>query len=118
MAVSEVEQALAFQLRAAKIGGWKREVEWHPKRRWRSDFCFREERVLIEVEGGQSTPGGGRHQRSGGFELDAEKYNAAAILGWTVLRFTSRMVMDGRALSCIERMLERRRTASLREAGR
>jgi very-short-patch-repair endonuclease len=34
-----------------------------------------------------------------GFERDAEKYNTAAIMGITVLRFTTRMVMRGDAIS-------------------
>lgn len=109
MSISHVEETLAFQLRAAKIGGWVREVQWHPKRRWRSDFCFTEERILIEVEGGQSIPGGGRHQRSGGFEVDCEKYLEATLAGFLVLRFPTRMVLDGRALGYIERVLETRR---------
>lgn len=108
--MSEVEEALAFQLRAAKIGGWRREVEWHPKRRWRSDFFWPEERLIVEVEGGQSVVGGGRHQRSGGFEEDAKKYNEASIMGFALLRFTTRMVTRGEALEAIERALEKRRS--------
>ncbi len=103
------ETALAFQLTAAKIGGWKREVQFKRGRRWRFDFCWPELRLAVEVEGGQSVAGGGHHQRSGGYEGDCEKYNEAALQGWTLLRFTTRMVLDGRALRCIERALETKR---------
>lgn len=109
MSISHVEETLAFQLRAAKIGGWKREVAFKRERRWRFDFAFLEEKVAIEVEGGQSIQGGGRHQRSGGFALDCLKYAEAAILGWTVLRFTSSQVIDGTALDYVERVLAIRR---------
>lgn len=107
---SELEEALAFQLRARKIGGWKREVCWYPLRDWRSDFLWCEEKVIVEVEGGSWS--GGRHVRGGGFEADARKYNEAAILGWAVLRFISRQVVKGEALEVIERMLASRRRAA------
>lgn len=56
----------------------------HP-RRWRFDRAFVEERVAVELEGGVWTRG--RHQRPAGFIGDLEKYNAAALGGWLVLRF-------------------------------
>jgi len=40
--------------------------------------------VALEVEGGVWT--GGRHTRGAGFIEDMEKYNAAACMGWFVLR--------------------------------
>ena len=55
------------------------------------------------MEGG--TFSGGRHSRGRGFEADAEKYAEAAILGWRVLRVTTAMVNDGRALDLIERAM-------------
>lgn len=75
-------------------------------RRWRSDFAFPEYRLLIEVEGGIHSQG--RHTRGKGFERDCEKYNEAAILGWTVLRFPSRWCLDGRALDTFRRWVAMR----------
>lgn len=72
------------------------------KRRWRSDF--RIGKLLIEVEGGGWIKG--RHTRGAGFEQDMEKYNAAALLGYTVLRFSPAMIDSGKALQTIEKMLE------------
>ena len=57
----------------------------------------------MEVEGG--TWSWGRHVRPDGFERDAEKYNAAALAGWRVLRFTGKMVEDGRALATLRQAL-------------
>jgi very-short-patch-repair endonuclease len=67
-----------------------REHAFAEGRRWRFDFALPALRVGIEVEGGQWT--GGRHTRPAGYAADCEKYNAAAMAGWRVLRFTSSMV--------------------------
>jgi len=49
-----------------------------PERRWRADFAFVEEKVLVEVQGGIWT--GGRHGRGAGIENDYEKWANAACL--------------------------------------
>ena len=70
-------------------------------RDWRFDFAWPDRGLAVEVEGG--TWSGGRHTRGGGFEGDCEKYNAAALLGWKVLRFTGGMVESGLAAATLER---------------
>lgn len=62
------------------------EHRFHPKRKWRFDFAWPDVRLALEVEGGVWT--GGRHTRGSGFLGDVEKYNAAAVMGWRVLRCT------------------------------
>jgi hypothetical protein len=57
--------------------------------------------LAVECEGG--TWSEGRHVRGGGFEGDCEKYSEAALDGWRVLRVTTTMIDDGRALYFIER---------------
>jgi hypothetical protein len=51
---------------------------------WRFDFAWPDQKVALEIEGGIFT--GGRHIRSTGFIGDMAKYNAAAVLGWRLLR--------------------------------
>lgn len=98
------EESLVLQMQALKIKGWIREHKFHPTRRWRFDFAFVELKLAVEVEGG--TMGGkGRHSRGTGYEKDCEKYAEAALLGWFVIRVTTRMVQDGRAIALIERAL-------------
>lgn len=63
-----------------------KEFRFHPKRLWRFDYAFPELKIAIEVEGGVWTKG--RHTRGSGFVKDMEKYNAAASMGWTILRVT------------------------------
>lgn len=61
---------------------------FHPTRKWRADyaFIFTKPRVLVEVDGGVWAQG--RHTRGAGFIEDQRKLNAAALLGFTVLRYT------------------------------
>jgi very-short-patch-repair endonuclease len=78
-----------------------REFVFHPKRKWRLDFYFPEHKLAVEIEGGN----GGRHQRRAGFEGDCCKYNAAAKMGITVLRYTTAMVMAGDAINDVLALL-------------
>lgn len=57
-----------------------------PSRDWSFDLAWVGERVALEVDGGAFIPGGGRHNRGAGFREDQNKTNAAALLGWRVLR--------------------------------
>ena len=74
----------------------EKEFRFHSTRKWRADFAHLPSRTLIEIEGGIYV--NGRHNRGAGFAADLEKYNRAALLGWTVLRFTTDMVKSGEAL--------------------
>jgi len=103
---SQGADAMAWMLRAAGLPDPVREYRFDASRRWRFDFAWLAPRVALEVEGG--TYSGGRHSRGSGFEKDAEKYNRAAILGWTVIRVTTAMVDDGRALAFAEGALAAR----------
>jgi very-short-patch-repair endonuclease len=102
--MSHLEEILALHLRAAGLPSPEREVRFHPARLWRLDFAWPSHMLALEVEGG--VHGRGRHVRPQGFEGDCEKYNEAALLGWTVLRVTGKMVRDGRALGLVERAIE------------
>jgi very-short-patch-repair endonuclease len=104
---STAEFLLGVQLEQAGID-FHREFQFHPERRWRADFAIEPilpARLLVEVDGGAWVAG--RHTRGLCFEGDAEKLNAAAELGYRVLRFTPRMVEDGSALAQIQRILSK-----------
>ena len=76
----------------------KRETENLPERqyqfcRWRkfrADFAWPKERVIVEIDGGVFS--GGRHVTGPGFTRDCEKLTIAAGLGFRVIRFTGEMV--------------------------
>ncbi len=65
----------------------EREYRFAPPRKWRFDFAWPNLRVAVELEGGVWT--GGRHATGAGLVSDMDKYNAAASLGWLVLRFSA-----------------------------
>jgi very-short-patch-repair endonuclease len=84
----------------------KREFRFHKTRRWRFDFVWLDMKLAVEVEGGTESHGRrckdgkvrkSRHLTPSGFAEDCAKYNAAAIDGWTVLRYTSTMIKSGQA---------------------
>lgn len=98
--LSEGEERLALQLRAYGIP-FKREYRFHPKRRWRFDFLIGD-RLAVEVEG---APGVGRHTTAKGFTADCEKYNAATLQGYQLLRFTPKHIKRGTAIDLIRSAL-------------
>jgi len=75
-----------LKLLNSTIPGWQREYRFHPKRKWRFDYAHPELMIAVETEGGVWVQG--RHIRGKGYINDMEKYNAAQLLGWKVLRYT------------------------------
>ena len=109
-AKSEGEEAFALHCKVEGINV-VREYHFHPERRWRFDFVFCYDsgvpaNLAVEIEG--TMIGGSHHQRTEGYEKDLEKYNAAVKLGWRVLRYTKRMVLDGTAINDVLEILGRK----------
>lgn len=77
--------------------------DYAPARRWRFDFAWVDRKLAVEVEGGAWV--GGRHGRGKGFTADLEKYVAAQLDGWAVIRIGPQQIEDGTALALIERAL-------------
>jgi very-short-patch-repair endonuclease len=101
--ISGVEETPTLMLKAHGLPRPVREYRFHPSRKWRFDFAWPDVLLAVEVEGGGFSRG--RHHRAAGFAADCEKYNAAALLGWRVLRFTPAMVEDGSAVEPIKHAL-------------
>ena len=99
---SEAESLLAMQLKALKIE-FEQEFKFHAKRKWRADFHITGKKLLVEVEGGIWS--GGRHTRGKGYLGDMEKYNAATVMGYRVIRFSTEQVKSGLAIEQIEKMV-------------
>lgn len=104
--VSKGEQEFALHCLANDLSP-EREFRFHPKRRWRFDFAFPEFLLAVEIEGGIWTRG--RHNRPTGFSGDCEKYNAAALLGWMVLRYPTDQVINGSAINDVLEFLRKTR---------
>jgi hypothetical protein len=90
---------LELQMRAAGIPTPETEVQFDPEHKWAFDYAWRAWRIACEVEGGVFSQG--RHTRGLGYTRDCEKYNQAAILKWLVIRVTTAMVEDGRAIDVL-----------------
>jgi very-short-patch-repair endonuclease len=79
---------IRLMLKLARIE-FVEEFQFHPTRKWRFDFAIPEKKVAIEYEG-VFGKGKSRHTTVTGYTADAEKYNAAALLGYRVLRYTAK----------------------------
>ena len=97
------EAALIQQLKTLKIE-FEQEFQFHTTRKWRADFHIKNTTLLIEVEGGIWS--GGRHTRGKGYIGDMEKYNAATMMGYQVLRFSTEQVTSGFAIKQIEGLVK------------
>lgn len=76
------------------------DISGKPRRRnYRFDYVFVEERVAVEVDGGQFAPGGGRHAT----DKDREKQNCAAMLSYSVFHFSPKMLAND-PMHCIEQV--------------
>ena len=104
------ERSLAAQLQAAGVA-FEQEQVLIPGRRFRFDFLLSDTDLIVEVEGG--TWAGGRHTTGAGFAKDCEKYNLALEHGYRVLRYTTNMVTDGRAIAQIVPLWRRKRQLSV-----
>lgn len=69
------------------------ELLFHPKRKWRFDYAWEEQKLALEIHGGIHS--GGRHTRGRGFVEDRAKMNEAILLGWTVLEVTPEHIKSG-----------------------
>ena len=96
--VSEGEAILSQHLRTLKIE-FEQEFKFHPSRKWRADFHLKGKKVLVEVEGGIWS--NGRHTRGKGYLGDLDKYNAATMMGYQVIRFSTEQVKSGKAIEQI-----------------
>jgi len=100
MGKSQLEESMAFQIRAAGLSAPTREFSFLPGRKYRADFAWPGAMLLLEVEGGGFV--GGRHNTGVGLRADCEKYNLAMLAGWRVLRVTDRHISNGQALAWLE----------------
>ena len=108
MSASPLEQLALNQIRAHKLPIPVTEYRFCPQRRWRADFLYLEQKILIEIEGAHWTSG--RHTRGSGFDKDCEKYNTAALMGYKVLRVTSTHLKNGQFIEWLKLALNVRST--------
>lgn len=74
-----------------------REFPFALPRKFRFDFCWVEERIAVEIQGG--TWAKGAHSSGKGLQRDFEKNNLAVLLGWRVYYFDTNAVTSGEAIN-------------------
>ena len=94
---------LLHQIKCVGIAEPVTEFKFHPKRRWRMDLAWPDEKLAVEIHGGVYIQG--RHNRGKGFTNDREKMNEAQLLDWKVIEVTPEHIKKGLAVSWIERAL-------------
>ena len=103
--MSKLEQTFELYLRTIgqDLPTQEQEYRFHPTRRWRFDFAWPAAKLAVECDGGQWKARGGRHAR----DSDREKLNAAAVLGWRVLRYSGKMLEEPeKVIGQVRRALE------------
>jgi len=96
---------LANQLTLEGIPSPTFEYKFHPKRLWRFDLCWCDDKIAVEIDGGvwktiNKKTGEletGRHNQPEGYLKDLEKLNHAQLLGYSVYRFTTGQVTSTQA---------------------
>lgn len=79
------------------------EYVFHEGRNWRFDYCWPDQLVALEVEGGVFK--GGRHTRGAGYAADLEKYNTATLDGWKLIRVTPNGLSSYRTMQMLRVLL-------------
>jgi len=78
----------------------QREFRFDPSRLWRVDFAWPEKRLAVEIESSV-------HRIKSRFASDLDKYNALQLQGWTLLRYTAKMVQSAEAIDTVRELLGR-----------
>lgn len=105
---SRLEDAFEHQLITNGLTGYVREYMAIPKRKFRFDFAYPKEKLLIEIQGGVWS--GGAHGRGSGITRDYEKLNLAMKHDWHVLQFDTRMVKNREAIELTKDILKEKRS--------
>ena len=99
----DLELELLAQIRMVGLPEPVREYRAIPGRRFRFDFAWVEQRLLVEVQGAIFVKGG--HSSGVGIMRDHEKNNLAVLNGWRVIYVNSKTIDSGKAIRDIETAL-------------
>jgi len=99
----KAEADMGAAMFAAGIEGWVKQEFWCEGRKYKADFVFKKERVLVEVIGAAHLAGRDK------LEADCERYAIAASRGWLVVHVTAKSIRKGTAVEWVEKALQTRR---------
>ncbi len=104
---SHLEERIASYIQHKQLARPVRQLHFAKEtlgRQWRFDFAWPDRGLALEIDGG-TFMAKGAHNTGMAMLKDAQKYNAALLLGWRVFRVTDRMFRDGEAFTVLEAML-------------
>ena len=90
---------MAEALNMAALYGWESQWEWCEGRKYRADFCYPKQRVLVEVVGAAHLAGREK------LEADCERTAIAASKGWLVVTVTAKTIKSGQAVEWVRKAL-------------
>jgi hypothetical protein len=96
-----------LQVRGAHLPEPEPEFRFSEDRFWAFDYAWPDRKLAVEIEGGISDHRRGRHIRAQGFQYDLDKYNTAVLLGWRLLRFSTRDIQEGRAIDFVRQAFQK-----------
>lgn len=76
------------------------EFPFHPYRKWRLDLAYPDQKIGVEIDGQ-------RHLSNQQQRNDAEKLNAAALMGWRIFRYPAQSLMIKSRLPMIVEQITR-----------
>lgn len=79
-----------------------KEFRFDKTRKWRFDYANEQHKIAIECEGGVWS--NGRHIRGKGYINDMEKYNAATVQGWRLIRRTPKQLLTVETIELIKKL--------------
>lgn len=82
----------------------KREVMFHPTRKWRWDFADKEKKISVEIDGGEFLSQK-KIQDPHSKKNNYDKMNNGVLLGWRTLRFRGSQLKED-PIKCIEQLKE------------
>lgn len=102
----KVDSAVVFLqiLRDEQLPLPVREYRFYPERKWRADYCWIDQFLILETEGAVWTQG--RHTRGSGFVKDIEKYNMMTVLGYRLLRVATPDLCKRSTLDLLKKVLD------------
>lgn len=103
MTKSDLESLLYFYIIGSGLPAPECEYRFHPKRKWRFDMAWVEQKVAVEIQGGIWIKGG--HTTGAGITRDCEKLDEGVKLGWKVFHFTKEQIESGYAVDTIKEAL-------------
>jgi very-short-patch-repair endonuclease len=91
------------QIQSAGLNGWEQEYRFCSTERWRFDFAFPGLKLAVEIDGGGMGHG---HFTPWRREKENLKFNAAAALGWRILRGSTRQAENGELFAWLKACLQ------------